>query len=100
MIWNTFLQIALGMLGTILVAEPKKAIWFYLIITCISQGIDMFRIHYETKKRVQMATPELLRNIQGKTYLFKLAQFYIFKVIVYTLITLASAYITFLILKS
>ena len=95
MIWNLFIHIIAGIVGYRIFAFQYPGFVYCLAMTVVIQGIDMFRIHYSTKKRILRESPHIrnrqLKNLKDSAYFYKLAQIYILKVIFYGLVTLVSS---------
>lgn len=95
MILNLFVHIIAGVVGYKIFSFQSPGLIYCLAMTIVLQGLDMFRFHSNTKKRVLRAPSQLrekqLENLKGKVYFFKLAQIYVTKVVFYGLVTLVAS---------
>ncbi len=94
MLWNLGLHIIAGLFGANIFTWTGVGIMTCAVITCIVQGIDMFRIYHTTIKRINRQPPNIQME-QMKTFRKRMPitfpQLFVTKVIGYGLVTLATA---------
>ncbi|ODS32281.1 MAG: hypothetical protein SCARUB_02583 [Candidatus Scalindua rubra] len=94
MLWNLGIHIIAGLFGANIFTWTGVGIMTCVIITCVVQGIDMFRIYHTTMKRINQQPPDILmeqKKAFRKRMLITFPQLFVMKVIGYGLITLATA---------
>lgn len=94
MLWNLGLQIIVGLFGANIFTWTGVGIMTCAVITCLVQGIDMFRIYNTTIKRINQQPPHIQME-QMKTFKKRMPvtfpQLFVLKVIGYGLVTLLTA---------
>ena len=97
MIWNFLLQGGMGFFGYNIFQFNARGVLWCLVITAFVQGLSTYQIHRNGKQRFLASPPgeaeDWDEHRKKVGYNYKIAQLYVFKVIIYSMVTLAFAYI-------
>lgn len=94
MLWNLGLHLLTGIFGSQIFTWTFVGIIWCTILTCVVQGVDMFRIYHITVKRIRQQPPHI-QDEQMHTFKKRspitFPQLFVVKLIGYGLVTLVTA---------